>query len=55
MGDIDSSSFPAKNVAADIADKLCESVSTRLVGKVLGTFSSESLHYMNLLFLSLIL
>ncbi|XP_070548555.1 signal recognition particle receptor subunit alpha-like [Ptychodera flava] len=28
----------AKNVAADIADKLCESVATKLEGKVLGTF-----------------
>ncbi|XP_077985006.1 signal recognition particle receptor subunit alpha-like [Glandiceps talaboti] len=27
-----------KNVAADIADKLCESVATKLEGKVLGTF-----------------
>ncbi|GFT37505.1 signal recognition particle receptor subunit alpha homolog, partial [Nephila pilipes] len=30
----------AKNVAADIADKLCESVATKLEGKVLGTFTS---------------
>ncbi|XP_064651172.1 signal recognition particle receptor subunit alpha-like isoform X2 [Lineus longissimus] len=29
----------SKNVAADIADKLCQSVSTKLEGKVLGTFS----------------
>ncbi|KAF8777844.1 Signal recognition particle receptor subunit like protein [Argiope bruennichi] len=28
-----------KNVAADIADKLCESVATKLEGKVLGTFT----------------
>ncbi|XP_006823636.1 signal recognition particle receptor subunit alpha homolog [Saccoglossus kowalevskii] len=27
-----------KNVASDIADKLCESVATKLEGKVLGTF-----------------
>ena len=31
----------AKNVAADIAAKLCESVATKLEGKVLGTFGSE--------------
>ncbi|XP_012274433.1 signal recognition particle receptor subunit alpha homolog isoform X2 [Orussus abietinus] len=30
----------AKNVAADIAHKLCESVRTKLEGKVLGTFAS---------------
>ncbi|KAL3884290.1 hypothetical protein ACJMK2_024438 [Sinanodonta woodiana] len=29
-----------KNVAADIAQKLCDSVATKLEGKVLGTFSS---------------
>lgn len=29
----------AKNVAADISDKLCNSVATKLEGKVLGTFS----------------
>ncbi|CAK1542943.1 unnamed protein product [Leptosia nina] len=29
-----------KNVAADIANKLCDSVSTKLDGKVLGTFDS---------------
>ncbi len=29
-----------KNVAADVANKLCESVSAKLEGKVLGTFSS---------------
>ncbi|GBP50332.1 Signal recognition particle receptor subunit alpha homolog [Eumeta japonica] len=29
-----------KNVAADIANKLCDSVATRLQGKVLGTFDS---------------
>ncbi|XP_063625334.1 signal recognition particle receptor subunit alpha homolog [Cydia splendana] len=29
-----------KNVAADIANKLCESVATKLEGKVLGTFDS---------------
>ncbi|ELT87957.1 hypothetical protein CAPTEDRAFT_155737 [Capitella teleta] len=30
----------AKNVAAEIAERLCESVSTRLQGKVLGTFNT---------------
>ncbi|KAK7487182.1 hypothetical protein BaRGS_00021534 [Batillaria attramentaria] len=30
----------AKNVAADIAAKLCDSVATKLEGKVLGTFGS---------------
>jgi len=30
----------AKNVAADIAQKLCDSVAAKLEGKVLGTFSS---------------
>ncbi|CAG5043630.1 unnamed protein product [Parnassius apollo] len=30
----------AKNVAADIANKLCDSVATKLEGKVLGTFDS---------------
>lgn len=33
----------SKNVAADIADKLCQSVSTKLEGKVLGTFSGKFL------------
>lgn len=28
----------AKNVAADVAEKICESVSTKLTGKTLGTF-----------------
>ena len=31
----------AKNVAADIADQLCQSVSTKLEGRVLGTFSGK--------------
>lgn len=31
----------AKNVAADIADKLCQSVASKLEGKVIGTFSGE--------------
>lgn len=32
----------SKNVAADIAQKLCDSVAAKLEGKVLGTFSSIS-------------
>ena len=32
----------AKNVAADISEKLCDSVATKLEGKVLGTFSGET-------------
>lgn len=32
----------AKNVAGDIAMKLCDSVGAKLEGKVLGTFSSKS-------------
>ena len=31
----------AKNVAADISEKLCDSVATKLEGKVLGTFSGK--------------
>ena len=31
----------AKNVARDIAEKLCESVSTKLEGKVLGTLNRK--------------
>lgn len=31
----------AKNVASDIAEKLCNSVATKLEGKVLGTFASK--------------
>ena len=30
-----------KNVAAEIADKLCQSVATKLEGRVLGTFNSK--------------
>ena len=33
--------FTAKNVAADISEKLCDSVATKLEGKVLGTFSGK--------------
>lgn len=32
----------AKNVAADISEKLCDSVATKLEGKVLGTFSGKT-------------
>lgn len=31
----------AKNVAADIAYKLCDSVAKKLEGKVMGTFTSK--------------
>lgn len=31
----------AKNVAADIAAQLCDSVANKLEGKVMGTFTSE--------------
>ena len=34
-------SLLAKNVASDIAVKLCDSVATKLEGKVLSTFSGE--------------
>lgn len=30
-----------KNVAADISDKLCDSVAEKLEGRVLGTFSCK--------------
>ena len=30
-----------KNVALEIADKVCESVATKLDGKVISTFSGE--------------
>lgn len=33
--------FEAKNVAADIALKLCDSVARKLDGKIMGTFTSE--------------
>lgn len=33
--------FSAKNVASDIATKLCDSVAAKLEGRVLGTFSSK--------------
>ena len=35
--------FSAKNVAADIAVQLCDSVANKLEGKVMGTFSSKYL------------
>lgn len=31
----------AKNVAADISSKLCDSVAIKLEGKVMGTFTSK--------------
>lgn len=31
----------AKNVAAEISEKLCDSVATKLDGKIIGTFSGE--------------
>ena len=31
----------AKNVAAEISEKLCNSVATKLAGKVIGTFSGK--------------
>lgn len=34
----------AKNVAADISEKLCDSVATKLEGKVLGTFSGKRMY-----------
>jgi signal recognition particle receptor subunit alpha len=30
----------AKNVASDVSEKICESVSTKLAGKTLGSFES---------------
>ena len=42
--------FTAKNVAADISAKLCDSVATKLEGKVLGTFSGKAI-MINILFL----
>ena len=42
--------FTAKNVAADISEKLCDSVATKLEGKVLGTFSGKAI-MINILFL----
>lgn len=44
----------AKNVAADIALKLCESVATKLEGKVLGTFDSVAATVRNTLTESLV-
>ena len=35
-----------KNVAADIADKLCTSVATKLEGKLISNFTGKSImHY----------
>ena len=42
MLSLPSASFTAKNVAADISSKLCDSVATKLEGKVLGTFSGKT-------------
>ena len=33
--------FSAKNVATEIAEQLCDSVSRKLEGKVLGTFTGN--------------
>lgn len=44
----------AKNVASDIAIKLCESVATKLEGKVLGTFDSVATTVKNTLTESLV-
>ena len=35
--------FSAKNVATEIAEQLCDSVSRKLEGKVLGTFTGNFL------------
>lgn len=32
-------------MASDIAGKLCDSVATKLEGRVLGTFSGKFIHY----------
>ncbi|CAG9837989.1 unnamed protein product [Diabrotica balteata] len=44
----------AKNVAADISEKLCDSVATKLEGKVLGTFDSVATTVKNTLTESLV-
>uniref|UniRef100_A0A6P7GXP9 Signal recognition particle receptor subunit alpha homolog n=1 Tax=Diabrotica virgifera virgifera TaxID=50390 RepID=A0A6P7GXP9_DIAVI len=44
----------AKNVAADISEKLCDSVATKLEGKVLGTFDSVATTVKNTLNESLV-
>ncbi|XP_056639574.1 signal recognition particle receptor subunit alpha homolog [Diorhabda sublineata] len=44
----------SKNVAADIAVKLCDSVATKLEGKVLGTFDSVATTVKNTLIESLV-
>lgn len=43
-----------KNVASDIAMKLCESVATKLEGKILGTFDSIATTVKNTLIESLV-
>lgn len=35
----------AKNVAAEIASQLCDSVAKKLEGKVMGTFTSKNKEY----------
>ena len=35
-----SAEITGKNVAAEISEKLCDSVATKLEGRVLGTFNS---------------
>lgn len=37
--------FIGKNVAADIASQLCDSVAKKLEGKVMGTFTSKYIYY----------
>lgn len=37
--------FLAKNVAVDIAEKLCNSVAAKLEGKVLGTFTGNYIKF----------
>ncbi len=39
----------AKNVASDVAGKLCESVAAKLEGKVMGTFQVLNSTKMNIL------
>jgi len=41
-----------KNVAAEVADSLCESIATKLEGRVLGTFSSKLVFVLVFLFWS---
>ena len=41
VNDVIISLYLAKNVAAEIADKLCDSVTAKLAGKTIGTFSGK--------------